>query len=298
MSNRGTFSKQVLPMFLRICSVLWLVTGLLILPVWAARPRHPQMPKLQNVTVTGTLVTVKAGEFSVVADNKGGGKTWVVFTDPNTIYHATGIALADFLRPKLTVQFAANIDDSGAGKDKLGELTIVSPTADHVSGVFPGEGATANPAPANAAGKGKGKAAAPAGPSGFDNSSKAKVVGKVASCKENRLIVQAGKRKIEVDLTEEPLIHVNVVEGTFASAGDKVVVHGKEVKGNPGACEAERVEITFSQPLTNPKRKLTKVKAESHHSHSVAKVNELNEDVFQGDAAKDEKSGKTDPKSK
>jgi hypothetical protein len=242
---------------------------------------------LQNITVTGTLETVKAGEFSVVADAKGGSKTWVVFTDPNTTYHATGTALADFLRPKLIVQFAADVDDSGAGKDKVGELTIVSPTPDHVSGVFPGEGATANPAPAKPAGKGKGKAAAPAGPSGFDNSTKAKVVGKVTSYKENRLIVQAGKRKVEVDLTDEPLIHVDLAEGTFASAGDKVVVHGKEVKGQQGACEAERVEITFSQPLTNPKKKLAKVKAESHHSHSVAKVDELN------DAAANE-----DPKSK
>lgn len=270
-------------MVLRICSVLWLVTGLLILPVWAWYPRRPQTPKLQNVTVTGTLLTVKAGEFSVVADDKGGGKTWLVFTDPNTTFHATGTALADFLRPKLMVQFAADIDDSGAGKDKLGELTIVSPTPDHVSGVFPGEGATANPAAPKAAGKGKNKAAFAAGPSGFDNSSKAKVVGKVLSCKENRLIVLAGKRKVEVDLTEEPLIHVDVTDGTFASAGDKVVVRGKNVKGNPGACEAGHVEITFSHPLTNPKKKAALAKTESHHSHRSAKDDELSDDVFTDD---------------
>jgi len=271
-------------MVLRICSVLWLVTAVLILPVEAWwYPRRLPTPKLQNVTVTGTLVTVKAGEFSVAADAKGGGKTWLVVTDPNTTYHATGTALADFLRPKLMVQFAADVDESGAGKDKLGELTIVSPTADHVSGVFQGEGATANPAPPKAAGEGKGKAAAAAGPTGFDNSSKAKVVGKVISCKENRLIVLAGKRKVELDLTEEPLIHVDVVEGTFASAGDKVVIHGKEVKGKDGACEAQHVEITFSHPLTNPKKKAALAKTESHHTHKSAQGDELNEDVFTDD---------------
>jgi hypothetical protein len=278
-------------MVLRICTVFWLVTGLLILPVGAWwYPRRPQTPKLQNVTVTGTLVSVKAGEFSVVADAKGGGKTWLVFTDPNTTYHATGTALADFLRPKLMVQFAADIDDSGVGKDKIGELTIVSPTADHVPGVFKEEGATANPAPPKAAGKGKDKA--PAGPTGFGDSNKAKIVGKVASYKENGLIVLAGKHKVAVDLTEEPLIHVDVVEGTFASAGDKVVIHGKEVKGNPGACEAEHVEITFSQPLTNPKKKVAKAKAESHHSHHPVKDDEVNDDVFSDDAAKDDASKK------
>jgi hypothetical protein len=305
-------------MVLRICSLLWLVAGLLILPAWAARPYRPNQPRLQNVTVTGTMGTVNAGGFSVVADAKGGGTTWVVFTDPNTTFHATGTALADFLRPRLTVQFAADLDDKGTGKDKVGELTIVSPTSAHVPGVFKGEGAAANVATPDAAapkaaGKGKDKAA-PAGKGWFENFGKAKVVGKVVSYKENRLIVAAGKRKVEVDLTDEPLIHVDVAEGTFASAGDKVVVKGKEVKGQQGACEAESVEITFSQPLTSPKKKLAKAKPESHHSHHVAKDDELSddaagEDVAKKDAskeiaakkdapAKDEKFGDADLKSK
>ena len=70
------------------------------------------------------------------------------------------------------VQFAADIDDSGTGKDKLGELTIVSPTPDHVPGVFKGEGA---PRPIRRPPKRpvreKNKAAFAAGQSWFDNSS-------------------------------------------------------------------------------------------------------------------------------
>ena len=269
-------------MVLRICSVVAIVTGLLILPAWAAgRPRRPQPPKLQDVTVTGTFGKIGAGGFSMVADGKGGGKTWVVYTGPATTYHATGTAVADFLRAKLVVQFAADVDESGESKDKVGELTIVSPTPEHVFGVFQGEGAKANPAtppPAKPAAK-KGKAAAPAGPSGFDNSTKAKVVGRVTSIKENHLVVSAGKRKIQVDLTEEPVIHVDVAEATFATSGDKVVVHGKDVKGKPGTCEAGRVEITFSQPLTNPKKKLALAKTETHHSHKSASGDELKDDA-------------------
>jgi hypothetical protein len=296
-------------MVLRICFVPWLVTGLLVLPAWGWRPYRPPQPKFQDVTVTGTLAAVKAGEFSVVADAKGGGKSWEVFTDPNTTYHATGTALADFLHPRLTVQFAADMDSSGFVQDKVGELTIVSATPDHVAGVFPGEGATANSSPAKAAGKAKGKAAAADGPTGFGNSAKAKVVGKVTAYKDGRLVVQAGKRKVEVDLTEEPLIHVDLAEGTFASAGDKVVVHGKQVKGEQGICEAQRVEITFSQPLTNPKKKLAKAKPATHHSHSLAKDDEFSDEAADMGAAKsdaskkdaparDEKSGDADPKSK
>jgi hypothetical protein len=295
-------------MVFRICSVLWLVAGLLILPAGAARVRRPNPPKLQDVTITGTLAIVKADEFSVVADAKGGGKTWAVFTDPNTTYHATGTALADFLHPRLIVQFAADLDESGFVQDKIGELTIVSATPDHVPGVFSGEGATANPASAKAAVKAKGKPAATEGPTGFGKSAKAKIVGKVASFKEGHLTVQAGKRKVEVDLTEEPLIHVDLTEGTYASAGDKVVVHGKEAKGQ-GMCEAQRVEITFSQPLTNPKKKFAKAKPESHHSHHAAKASEFDDDAADADAAKndaskkdapakDETSGNAGPKSK
>jgi RNase P/RNase MRP subunit p29 len=271
-------------MILRICFVAWIVTGPLIVPAWAAPRARP--PQLQDVTVTGTLQSVSGGEFSVVADARGGGKTWVVFTDPNTAYHATGIAMADFLRPRLMVQFAADVDDSGSVQDKLGELTIVSPTPEHVPGIFQGEGGSANPAPAKVATKGK-KKAVPAAPGGADNSKKAKVVGKVVSFKQNRLVVAAGKRKVEVDLTEAPLIHVDLAEGTFASAGDKVVVHGKDVKGKPGTCEAARVEITFAQPLTNPKKWLATTKAESHHAHRAAKEKsiELDEDAADSDAA-------------
>jgi hypothetical protein len=268
------------------------MAGLLILPAWAARPYRPNQPKFQNVTITGTLTAVKSGEFSVIADAKGGGQKWHVFTDPSTTYHATGTALADFLRPRLTVQFAADMDKSGFVEDKVGELTIVSATPDHVPGVFSGEGATANPAPAKPAGKGKDKAA-PAGTTGFDDSKKAKIVGKLAAVKDGHLVVLAGKRKIEVDLTEEPLIHVDLVEGTFASAGDKVVIHGKEVKGEQGICEAQRMEITFSQPLTNPKKKAAKAKPESHHSHHPIKDDELDDEAAGLDAVKDD-AGKKD----
>ena len=304
-------------MALRICSVVWIVTGLLILPAWAGHPRRPSPPKLESVTITGTLGTRSAVQFSMVADAKGGGKSWLVYTNANTTYHATGTALAEFLRPRLVVQFAADVDESGASKDKIGELTIVSPTPDGF-GVFQGEGAKANPAPPPPpkGGKAKGKVAAPAAPSGFGNSGKAKVVGKVISYKENRLIVAAGKRKIEVDLTEEPLIHVDVTEATFASNGDKVVVHGKDVKGKPGTCEAEQVEITYSQPLSNPKKRaiLAKAEAEAHHSHRSTKDDELTEDAASEDASKkdaakddaakkdaptkEEKPANADPKSK
>jgi hypothetical protein len=291
-------------MVFRICSVVSIVTGLLILPAWAGRPRRPQQPKKQDVTVTGSFGKIEAGGFSMVADAKGGGKTWVVYTGPATTYHATGTAVADFLRAKLVVQFAADVDESGESKDKVGELTIVSPTPEHVFGVFQGEGAKANPAtppPAKpAAKKDKDKAAAPAGPSGFDNSSKAKVVGRVTSFKENHLVVAAGKRKIQVDLTEEPVIHVDVAEASFATSGDKVVVHGKDVKGKPGTCEAGRVEITFSQPLTNAKKKLALAKTETHHSHKSAGDDELKDDASTdaatADTSKDDAAKKDDTK--
>jgi hypothetical protein len=287
-------------MVLRICSVVAIVTGLLILPAWAGRPRRPQPPKMEDVTVTGTFGKIEAGGFSMVADAKGGGKTWIVYTGPATTYHATGTAVADFLRAKLVVQFAADVDESGESKDKLGELTIVSPTPEHVFGVFQGEGAKANPTtppPAKPAAK-KDKAAAPAGPSGVDNSSKAKVVGRVASFKENHMVVAAGKRKIQVDLTEEPVIHVDVADASFATNGDKVVVHGKDVKGKPGTCEAGRVEITFSQPLTNLKKKLAQAKAEAHHSHKSSSDNELKDDASTdaANASKDDAAKKDDAK--
>jgi hypothetical protein len=292
-------------MVLRICSVVGIVVGLLLVPAWAGYPRQHQ-PKLQNVTVTGTLGSLNAGGFSMVSDAKGGGKSWLVYTGSNTTYHATGTALADFLRAKLVVQFAADVDESGLSKDKVGELTIVSPTPDRVFGVFQGEGAKANPTtppPAKKGGK-KDKAAAPAGPSGFDNSSKAKIVGRVTSFKENHLVVTTGRRKIQVDLTDDPVIHVDLLEATFAADGDKVVVHGKEVKGKAGACEAEHVEITFSQPLTGPKKKLALAKPETHHSHKLAKDDELQDDASHDAAAgkdlpaKEEKAASAGPESK
>jgi hypothetical protein len=260
---------------------------------------------------------VRAGEFSVDAN----GKTWTVVTVPNTTCRATGTALPEFLRPKLVVQFAADVDESGASKDKVGELTIVSPSPDRAFGVFEGQGGSANsvpPPPPKGAGKQKGKAA-PAAAGGFDNSKKAKVVGKVVSFKENHMVVGAGKRHVEIDLTEEPLIHVDLSDGSLASTGDQVVVKGKEIQGKQ-VCEAQSVQITFAQPLSNPKKRLALAKAEreSHHSHKSTNDKELKDDDSSDDAAgddakkdaakddaakkdapaKDEKPANADPKAK
>ena len=68
------------------------------------------------------------------------------------------------------------------------------------------------------------------------------------------MVVGAGKRHVEVDLTEEPLIHVDLSDGSLASTGDQVVVKGKEIQGKP-VCEAQSVQITFAQPLSNPKKR-------------------------------------------
>ena len=203
------------------------------------------------------------------------------------------------------VQFAANLDDSGFVQDKVGELTIISATPDHLPGVFSGEGAP-RPIrrPAKAAGTAKGKPAAADGPTGFGKSAKAKIVGKVTSFKDGHLTVQTGKRKVEVDLTEEPLIHVNLTEGTYASAGDKVVVHGKEAKGQ-GICEAQHVEITFST-VDQPEEKFAKARRIAslpprgqRHVRQRGRRRCGETDASEKDApSKDPTSGNAGPKSK
>ena len=67
----------------------------------------------------------------------GNNQSWRVAVPPMAKVQVTGSATADYLQSGQIVELKADIDDRGAMKEKVGELKLVSLSAEKQMGLFP-----------------------------------------------------------------------------------------------------------------------------------------------------------------
>jgi hypothetical protein len=210
------------------------------------RLRRPQI-KTDPVSIDGTIERITPTMIQAV-DGKDQ-KSWIVASQRTTKILVKGSATLDFLKPGMIVEFHGQPDAKGVIKDKISDLTIVTPATEVVPAA--GEGGSGKTKPA-----GKEKPAAkekPTEPAGGSGS----MVGQIRARHNRSLSIHVGNKLTQIELTEDPKINVAVDNAAWATRGDKIVVKGKMVHGNPGFCEADEVTITLVEPLIGSKKKVT-----------------------------------------
>jgi hypothetical protein len=241
-----------------------------------------QQPK-QTTEIQGTIEGMMQGRLVVqTADQR-----WQVAVPNNAKMQVTGTASAECLQSGTFVEFKAEIDDRGAIKEKVGELTVVSLSPERQAGLFPEGGEKAQPgfgeevatdhgkagksakrpkATAGKTGKSGGKNAIPAG--------SYRVVGKLAVGRGGKYTVQAGHSPLSFELTEQATVAIDTSDYTLASKGDKITVKGVVPNPRMPLTHATEVKIELSEPLAGPKKKGSTAKAEAKRPAKKAKADE------------------------
>jgi len=252
-------------------------------PAHAQNRRNPaaMQPQTEPANINGTVDGVMPGRIRLL---DGTNQPWLVAVPNNAKVHVAGTAKADFLRSGIFVEFKGEIDNRGTVKEKVGELTIVTPTQERPMGIFPGDskagdakpgedqggfgagmgGPAGGPGGGKAGGKTGGKAGGkrggPAG--GTPDGGACRVVGRVANCKGNKLGINAGRGIVQIELADEPTINVESADYTLACKGDKISVKGAMMRGSAGLAQANEVKIELAEPLSGIKKKPTPTKPE------------------------------------
>ena len=247
-----------------------------------------QQMQPQPVSIDGTVAGVTHG--TIMVTDKAG-KTWKVVVPATATVDVSGTASADYLAPNLTVDFKTDLDEHGAMKDKVSELTVITPSADQPMGILDvassanagaaaggaaaggGKGAKHNPAAAHGAAKSAtAHGAAPAGP--------CRIVGKLTNNKGKLSVQVHGVPPIELALAEQVNIKVEFADYTVAANGDTIAVKatsapGKMVAGRvmpntSGMVQATDVKITLAEPLKGSKKKASSAKSPPPHEKKGA----------------------------
>jgi hypothetical protein len=265
-------------------TVLVACTFLILVAIAADSQAYPRWrpPKLNPVTIDGTIERVVPG--MILAVNDKDQRQWAITPERTTKILVVGTATLDFLKPKMLVQFNAQVDEKGVVKDKLGDLTIVT-------------AATANqpaPPPTKSKGKTPGKPDKKSDPPAAADTSGGKV-GSIMGVHGHKLSVKAGGKLMQIELTEEAKINISVDIAAWAAKGDKIQAKGKSASNNPGICYAEEVTITLAEPLTSGKKKIVAPKTDADSTAKAAstkKSDTADSSADSGDDAKPKKKKK------
>jgi hypothetical protein len=241
---------------------VWLAIGLALPAFGQARPSlkrppPPDQPTTLPANLEGTVVEIKSGEIVISAHlpaekdakEKPEDTVWTVTTPPKISIRVVGEAKPDYLKPGLTVQFTATVEEGEAGektvdvKEKIKELTIINPARGASRGTTPAR---------KPAKKADGEGPAPKGPEPLP------VVGRLGPMHEHKWPVRVGAKTLQIQLADHAKIHVDMTGPParhLIGPGDKIVVEGQMIRNHPGPCMATGIHVTLSHPLTGPKSK-------------------------------------------
>ncbi len=241
-----------------------------------AYPRQLQRGRpavvVQPREIQGVIEGVARGGIAVIDSNN---QPWQVVVPPAAKVQVTGGATADYLQTGLIVAFKAEVDNRGAIKEKVGELTIVTLSSEKQMGLFPdavndqgeagGDGGGSGGKPARR-GKGPAAGAVPAGAY--------RIVGKLIVGRGGKLSVHTGRGVLPLELADQPTIAIDVADYTIAAKGDKISVKGVMMAGRAGLAQAHEVTIELVEPLVGVKKKVPPAKSEAKHPAKRPKKDE------------------------
>jgi hypothetical protein len=221
-----------------------------------ARAQFAGRPQLQpeRVEATGTIELVSPR--GIIALTTAAGETWQVQIARNAKVQVLGTATAAVVQPGQYIAFTADVDKKRAAvQEKVGKLTIFTPSEHLMVGAFPAQGGL------GAGGLGAGAGAAPAigqNPGGAGDTGPPvegfQIGAQIRSIKKGKLSLFAPntyfRPTFEIELAEEPeisldLAGVNYV--TLAKKGDKIQARGAQV--GPNAAQVNEVVIELAEPL-------------------------------------------------
>ena len=227
--------------------------------------RQPQLPQLQFTEPTdiqGVIEAVMPGGIMVIAASS---QPWRVAVPPGTEVKVTGTAKADYLQPGMVVEFKAELDQRGMLKDKVGELTLVTASAEKPLGLFL---ATEDAGGGNFSGI-AGAAGSKAAKRGTSAAGMYHITGRLAVGRGGKFSVQTGRSALQMELTAEATIKVAWADYLVAAKGDKVSITGMKTAGPAGLAQAQKVNIELAEPLAGAtKKKPAKSDAKKTAKHS------------------------------
>jgi hypothetical protein len=196
---------------------------------------YAQRPQPQDFKGEGTVEGVLGSRIQMKTKAN---ETVVVQIFPQSQVRLTGTTTVDFLRPGLCVEFTAEVAKNLVVKDKISQLTLISPTPDAPLGLYPegaapgGKGGDADAGfgdPPSKAGKSSsGRRGKSAGGSGVQLPGVCTVRGTIKSLVGTSLAVTC-KGLVKAELDDNVEIAVAVADHTLASKGDAITVHGKKL---------------------------------------------------------------------
>ncbi|MGA2621879.1 MAG: hypothetical protein ABSF26_30120 [Thermoguttaceae bacterium] len=102
------------------------------------RNNQKPKPEMKDIDAEGTVFAVSSGQIQM----KSGEKPMLVQFTPMTQVRLIGTATIDFLRPRMCVEFVADLDENGTAKKPVDQLAVFTPSAERRLGLAP-EGAAA-----------------------------------------------------------------------------------------------------------------------------------------------------------
>jgi hypothetical protein len=237
-----------------------------------AQQQFQSLPVLQMI---GTVDAVMPGYIKVVNEAK---QTWIIQVLPNARCQMTGKGTPEALAPGMFVRFIGEVNKRGAVEQKVGKLTVFTPSQVRQVGAEPdsGLGTSFGPRPgdevqkdekprpvfgAGAAAPDAGRAAGArkaggqaggggkaAGPQVYD------IRGHIVGSNNGRINLQVPnayfRPSLRIEVAEDAEIDVELDDAmayTLARKGDKVRIQGRQGLNNRGF--AEEVDISLSEPL-------------------------------------------------
>lgn len=223
------------------------------------------------VQPSGTIERIGPGLLQIKSVT---GQQLILQVQENTTVHVTGAAKADVIASGTFISFVAEVDKRRSEvQDKVGKLTLFTPSPERPLGAFPGGVAPAalgadllgaNPAAAQP------PAVAPPPARGADAGPPVEtfeIVGQIKGIdKSGKLTVLTPphpyfKPAVQIELTEDPEIDLDLSGPAmlrFVKPGDKVQARGRQVA--PNVAQVNELTVQLAQPLTTGQKKQPKKK--------------------------------------
>ncbi|HTM52962.1 MAG TPA: hypothetical protein VL175_03000 [Pirellulales bacterium] len=224
--------------FVSTCFAGWILLGAALV-----QAEFPVPPNARSFEDTGTLEGVQ-GSLLQIRDSKS--DLWVMSIVDDTKIRIEGEAERDYLRPGVYVQFKVELDKRGAAKEPIKEIEVTPALGKASVGVFPPDDVDGlRPVRSVAAGE-------------------YLVKGKIATLRDDQLVVMAGRQKIACTLSDEELaVKLNMDDLSLAKQGDAIKIKAyyyDNYRPNPsvnapGKGLAEEVTVTLAKPLEGSGKK-------------------------------------------
>ena len=180
-----------------------------------------------------------------------------------------GNADASWLRPGMIVKFTSRFKTNGQAESPVGQLAVVTLDKDTKLGakakVRLGRKGLFSTEPTEQ--KARRKKKRPVGPT-LD------VVGRITKIRAGKIQIATGRVVVQIQLTQDARINVDVADPRWIQLGDAVSVEGWHLPGNDKRIMARKMIVKAAKPLTGNKRKPKRSKTTRRKKETRAKADQ------------------------